>query len=103
MQRALWHSARPKKAPDVRISGTGGNPKLKPGLVADVFCKTSAFHRLRSDFLHGDVSWGLAVIALSLAVLMAFAWVVQQRTGNSGWIDTIWIFAVGLVGAGRAA
>lgn len=27
---------------------------------------------------------GLAVIALSLAVLMAFAWVVQQRTGNSG-------------------
>jgi hypothetical protein len=27
----------------------------------------------------------LAAIAISLAVLMAFAWVVQQRTGNSGW------------------
>ena len=45
---------------------------------------------------------GLASIALSLAVLMAFAWVVQQRTGNSGWVDTIWTFAVGLVGAGSA-
>ncbi len=45
---------------------------------------------------------GLAAIALSLAVLMAFAWVVQQRTGNSGWVDTIWTFAVGLVGAGSA-
>lgn len=44
----------------------------------------------------------LFVIALSLAVLMAFAWVVQQRTGNSGWVDTIWTFAVGLVGAGSA-
>ena len=45
---------------------------------------------------------GLAAIALSLAVLMAFAWVVQQRTGNSGWVDTIWTFAIGLVGAGSA-
>jgi steroid 5-alpha reductase family enzyme len=45
---------------------------------------------------------GLAAIALSLAVLMAFAWVVQQRTGNSGWVDTIWTFAIGLVGASSA-
>jgi steroid 5-alpha reductase family enzyme len=28
-------------------------------------------------------------IALSLSILMALAWVVQQRTGNSGWVDTI--------------
>jgi steroid 5-alpha reductase family enzyme len=41
----------------------------------------------------------LAAIAISLAVLMAFAWVVQQRTGNSGWVDTIWTFSLGLVGA----
>ena len=33
---------------------------------------------------------------------MAGAWVVQQRTGNSGWVDTIWTFSVGLVGAGSA-
>ena len=44
----------------------------------------------------------LAAIALALSVLMAGAWMVQQRTGNSGWVDTIWTFAVGLVGAGCA-
>jgi steroid 5-alpha reductase family enzyme len=44
----------------------------------------------------------LAAIALSLSILMAFAWVVQQRSGNSGWVDTIWTFSVGLVGAGSA-
>jgi steroid 5-alpha reductase family enzyme len=41
----------------------------------------------------------LAAIALSLSVLMVGAWVVQQRTGNSGWVDTIWTFSLGLVGA----
>ncbi len=29
---------------------------------------------------------------------MAVAWIVQQRTGNSGWVDTIWTFSVTLVG-----
>jgi steroid 5-alpha reductase family enzyme len=32
----------------------------------------------------------LAGIAVSLSILMSPAWVVQQRTGNSGWVDTIW-------------
>ena len=41
-------------------------------------------------------------IALSLSILMALAWVVQQRTGNSGWVDTIWTFAVALAGAAGA-
>jgi steroid 5-alpha reductase family enzyme len=44
----------------------------------------------------------LAAIAVSLSILMTIAWAVQQRTGNSGWVDTIWTFAVGLVGAGSA-
>src|SRR5216684_708951 len=44
----------------------------------------------------------VVAIALSLSILMAFAWGVQQRTGNSGWVDTIWTFSVGLVGAGSA-
>jgi steroid 5-alpha reductase family enzyme len=44
----------------------------------------------------------LAAIAVSLSALMGIAWVVQQRTGNSGWVDTIWTFAVGLTGAGSA-
>jgi steroid 5-alpha reductase family enzyme len=44
----------------------------------------------------------LPVIAVALSVLMAGAWVVQQRTGNSGWVNTIWTFSVGLVGAASA-
>src|SRR5205085_11215094 len=44
----------------------------------------------------------LAAIAASLSVLMAGAWAVQQRTGNSGWVDTIWTFSLGLTGAGSA-
>jgi steroid 5-alpha reductase family enzyme len=44
----------------------------------------------------------LAAIALSLSILMAMAWTVQQRTGNSGWVDTIWTFSVGLVEIGSA-
>lgn len=44
----------------------------------------------------------LVLIALSLSGLMAAAWVVQQRTGNSGWVDTVWTISVGLVGAASA-
>jgi steroid 5-alpha reductase family enzyme len=41
----------------------------------------------------------LLAMSAALCALMAVAWMVQQRTGNSGWVDTIWTFAVGLVGA----
>lgn len=44
----------------------------------------------------------LAAMALSLSILMAGAFLVRQKTGNSGWVDTIWTFSVGLVGAGGA-
>jgi steroid 5-alpha reductase family enzyme len=44
----------------------------------------------------------LAGIAVSLSILMAIAWMVQQRTGNSGWVDTIWTFSVGFTGAAAA-
>src|SRR5258708_29391755 len=44
----------------------------------------------------------LAAIAVALSILMAGAWMVQQRTGNSGWVDTIWTFSLGLTGAGSA-
>ena len=40
----------------------------------------------------------LVLIAASLSILMAGAFLVQQRTGNSGWVDTIWTFSLGLVG-----
>jgi hypothetical protein len=39
----------------------------------------------------------LVAIAAAISVLMASAWVVQQRTGNSGWVDTIWTVSLGLV------
>jgi steroid 5-alpha reductase family enzyme len=44
----------------------------------------------------------LGAIAVSLSVLMAGAFLVQQRTGNSGWVDTIWTFSLGLTGVGSA-
>ncbi len=44
----------------------------------------------------------LLAMAAVFAVLMALAWVVQQRTGNSGWVDTIWTFSLGLIGVGGA-
>jgi hypothetical protein len=40
--------------------------------------------------------------AVALALIMTGAWAVQLRTGQSGWIDTIWSFAVGVVGAAAA-
>ena len=44
----------------------------------------------------------LIVAGAALSLIMTMAWVVQRRTGNSGWIDTIWSFAVGLVGSEAA-
>src|SRR5216684_7919422 len=57
---------------------------------------------LEALYLEAIYLEALAAIALSLSVLMTIAWATQQRTGNSGWVDTIWTFAVGLVGAGSA-
>jgi steroid 5-alpha reductase family enzyme len=37
----------------------------------------------------------LQLVALSVA--MAGAWIVHERTGNSGWIDAVWTFAVGTI------
>lgn len=40
----------------------------------------------------------LIVIAIWLSLVMAGAWAIQRLTGQSGWIDTIWSFAVGTGG-----
>lgn len=40
----------------------------------------------------------IVLVAAGLSLAMAGAWLVWRRTGNSGWVDTIWSFAVG--GAG---
>ena len=44
----------------------------------------------------------LLAMAAMFAVLMAVAFAVQQTTGNSGWVDTIWTLSLGLIGAGGA-
>ncbi|KYH01761.1 membrane protein [Bradyrhizobium sp. DOA1] len=44
----------------------------------------------------------IGCMALTLCLLMGLAWVVQQRTGNSGWVDAIWSYSSGLVGAAAA-
>lgn len=44
----------------------------------------------------------LSTVSLALSAAMSVAWLVQQRTGNSGWIDTTWTFGLGLVGLGCA-
>lgn len=38
-------------------------------------------------------------IAAALAAVMTVAWRVQRATGHSGWIDVLWSFGVGGVGA----
>ncbi|WP_183876456.1 DUF1295 domain-containing protein [Rhizobium sp. BK491] len=40
----------------------------------------------------------LAIVAVGISLAMAAAWIVQRKTGMSGWIDTIWSAAVGLGG-----
>ena len=46
---------------------------------------------LQSIFVTGGVS-------ATLSAVMAAAWRVQQRTGNSGWVDVSWTFGTGGVG-----
>ncbi len=45
---------------------------------------------------------GLIAISLALSAIMTGAWLIQQRTGNSGWVDTVWTFGLGAVGAAAA-
>lgn len=40
----------------------------------------------------------LLILAIGLSLTMAVAWAVALRTGKSGWVDTIWSFAVGFWG-----
>jgi len=50
----------------------------------------------------GQFFGALLSIALALSAIMAGAWLIQQRTGNSGWVDTIWTFGLGAVGFASA-
>jgi steroid 5-alpha reductase family enzyme len=50
----------------------------------------------------GFLVLSLAVIAVALSVIMSGAWLIRERTGNSGWVDTTWTVGLGLVGIGAA-
>jgi steroid 5-alpha reductase family enzyme len=40
----------------------------------------------------------LMVTAVGLCAVMSLAWVLQRKTGQSGWIDATWSFAIGAAG-----
>lgn len=42
------------------------------------------------------------VVAVSLSIIMALAWVVRRQTGNSGWVDAVWTAGLGIVGFASA-
>jgi steroid 5-alpha reductase family enzyme len=44
----------------------------------------------------------VAIIAAALCLIMSGAWLIRERTGNSGWVDTTWTAGLGLVGIGAA-
>ncbi|CAM5485385.1 hypothetical protein MAUB1S_08140 [Mycolicibacterium aubagnense] len=44
----------------------------------------------------------LLCIALALGAGMSLAWLAWRRTKNSGWVDTVWTFSVGIVGLAGA-
>ncbi|MFK4530470.1 steroid 5-alpha reductase family enzyme [Bradyrhizobium japonicum] len=41
---------------------------------------------------------GLVSVSAALSAIMAIAWLVWRSSRNSGWVDTIWTFGLGLVG-----
>jgi steroid 5-alpha reductase family enzyme len=41
----------------------------------------------------------LVAVSVALSAIMSGAWLVWRATGNSGWVDTIWTFGLGAVGA----
>lgn len=44
----------------------------------------------------------LAALAAALSAAMALAWSIAERSGNHGWVDTLWSFAVGAAGVAGA-
>lgn len=46
-----------------------------------------------------NVALLLGADLVGLCLILAVAWEVQRRTGNSGWVDVMWTFGLGLAGA----
>ena len=45
----------------------------------------------------------LLAVSLALSAGMTLAWLAWRLTKNSGWVDTVWTFSVGIVGLAGAA
>ena len=41
---------------------------------------------------------GLVGVSAAMVAVMSLAWLIWRRTGNSGWVDTVWTFGLGAVG-----
>lgn len=49
-----------------------------------------------------EILAAIFAIGMAMSIIMTLAWLAQQRTGNSGWVDTIWSFGIGLCGVAAA-
>lgn len=47
----------------------------------------------------GAVAAALIAEWAAYAAIMGLAWIIQQRTGNSGWVDVLWSLGLGTVGS----
>jgi steroid 5-alpha reductase family enzyme len=41
-------------------------------------------------------------VSLGLSLVMVFAWILQRRLGNAGWVDAVWSFGTGAAGVAYA-
>ena len=44
------------------------------------------------------MAYWFVLTAVLLSLCMAGAWGLQRATGNSGWVDAVWSFSIGLAG-----
>lgn len=44
----------------------------------------------------------IAGVTIGLSLVMMFAWALQRRLGNAGWVDAVWSFGLGLAGVAYA-
>lgn len=44
-----------------------------------------------------SLSLVLLVTSIAMPLVMMVAWIIQNRTGNGGWIDVVWTFGLGAV------
>jgi hypothetical protein len=82
----IWHSGAGKKGQLRLVRGGTRNFGVKPGLVRSVFHKPSMSPAFNGQLHDHFVFWGSRRDAVALSVLMAGAWLAQQRTCNSGWV-----------------